>query len=109
GTTADHVVVFADGSMESREKAYVDLSRMRHTTAVVFARPDIENDLAELGMEPEVQGFDAIKKIIGAMSRSQQKDTSLDYAVTDKLELEPETGAAGPAPASIPNRRHAAP
>ena len=88
--------------MESREKAYVDLSRMRHTTAVVFARPDIENDLAELGMEPEVQGFDAIKKIIGAMSRSQQKDTSLDYAVTDKPE--PETGAAGPTPAPLPHR-----
>ena len=106
GTTADHVVVFADGSMESREKAYVDLSRMRHTTAVVFARPDIENDLAELGMEPEVQGFDAIKKIIGAMSRSQQKDTSLDYVVTDKPE--PETGAAGPAPAPLPHRGRAA-
>ena len=82
---------------------------MRHTTAVVFARPDIENDLAELGMEPEVQGFDAIKKIIGAMSRSQQKDTSLDYAGTDKLELEPETGATEPTLASLPHRGRAAP
>ena len=81
GTTADYVTVFADGSLESREKAYVDLSRMRHATAIVFAQPDIENDLAALGVENEVQGLDAIQAIIKAMSTSRQKDTSLDYGL----------------------------
>ena len=79
GSTADYVTVFADGSLESREKAYVDLSRMRHATAVVFAQPDIENDLAALGVENEVTGMEAIQAIIKAMSTSRLKDTSLDY------------------------------
>ncbi|MEB8487563.1 MULTISPECIES: MobF family relaxase [Acidithiobacillus] len=79
GTTADYVTVFADGSLESREKAYVDLSRMRHATAVVFTQPDIENDLAALGVENEVTGMEAIQAIIKAMSTSRLKDTSLDY------------------------------
>ena len=81
GSTADYVTVFADGTLESREKAYVDLSRMRHATAVVFAQPDIENDLAALGVENEVKGMAAIQAIIKAMSTSRQKDTSLDYAL----------------------------
>ncbi|MGC9207979.1 MobF family relaxase [Acidithiobacillus sp.] len=81
GSTADYVTVFADGTLESREKAYVDLSRMRHATAVVFAQPDIENDLAALGVENEVKGMDAIQSIIKAMSTSWQKDTSLDYVL----------------------------
>jgi hypothetical protein len=48
---------------------------------VVFAQPDIENDLAALGVENEVKGMDAIQAIIRAMSTSRQKDTSLDYAL----------------------------
>lgn len=81
GSTADYVTVFADGTLESREKAYVDLSRMRHATAVVFAQPEIENDLAALGVENDVTGMEAIQAIIQAMSTSRQKDTSLDYAL----------------------------
>lgn len=93
GTTADYVTVFADGSLESREKAYVDLSRMRHATAVVFAQPDIENDLAALGVENKVQGMEAIRAIIQAMSTSRQKDTSLNYALHSE---EPEPSAPEP-------------
>ena len=65
GTVADYMTVFADGSLESREKAYVDLSRMRHATAVVFAQPDIENDLAALGIENEVRGMEATPHACG--------------------------------------------
>jgi ATP-dependent exoDNAse (exonuclease V) alpha subunit len=81
GSTADFVTVFADGTLESREKAYVDLSRMRHATAMVFAQPDLEEDMAELGVEEKAEGLDAIQTIIKAMSTSRQKDTSIDYEV----------------------------
>ncbi len=44
GATVDHAVVFADGSMASREQTYVQLSRMRFTTDLVFNVKDIEHD-----------------------------------------------------------------
>ena len=54
---------------------------MRHATAIIFAQPDIENDLAALGVEDELKGMEAIQAIIRAMSTSRQKDTSLDYGL----------------------------
>jgi len=106
GSTADYVTVFADGSLESREKAYVDLSRMRHATAIVFAQPDIENDLAALGVENEVKGMEAIRAIVQAMSTSRQKNTSLDYDLfpTEDGALKPaQPATVQPRVAGLPN------
>lgn len=79
GMTADHVAVYADGSMASRETTYVQLSRMRHSTSVIFAQPELDEDMAELGVETEALGLDAVKEIVKAMSVARPKDTSLDY------------------------------
>ena len=44
---------------------------------MAFAQPDIENDLAALGVENKVTGMEAIQAIIKAMSTSRLKNTSL--------------------------------
>ncbi|OZB63721.1 MAG: hypothetical protein B7X31_05385, partial [Thiomonas sp. 13-66-29] len=54
GATVDHAVVFADGSMASREQTYVQLSRMRFTTDLVFNVQDIEKDEEQL---PPTEGM----------------------------------------------------
>lgn len=55
GATIDAAVVFADGSMASREQLYVMLSRMRFTTDLIFSAGDLERD------EDQIQPTEAMK------------------------------------------------
>ncbi|MHB1701204.1 MAG: MobF family relaxase [Acidobacteriaceae bacterium] len=48
GATIDAAIVFADGSMASREQLYVMLSRMRYSTDLVFSAGDLEKDEDQL-------------------------------------------------------------
>ncbi len=134
GSDANHVVALPDGSMASREMTYVTLSRMRQSTDLVFAAPDLDEDeqlleptarmvdFAQAIAEREqidlddgvLQSFAAcreflndhayhmedrqtdelpgdlqrIKDLAEAMSVSKQKDTTLDYTLTDTHEQE---------------------
>ena len=145
GATIDHAIVFADGAMASREQTYVQLSRMRHTTDLVFNIQDLERDedqlpptpaMAEyavslgLGEDSDIlQSFGATRewldehspKTLGdareedkdglppelrrladmakAMSRSAQKDTTLDYEAESEGQGE-DRGAAMSQPTS---------
>ena len=55
GATVDAAIVFADGSMASREQLYVMLSRMRYSTDLIFSAVDLEKD------EDQIQPTEAMK------------------------------------------------
>lgn len=142
GATVDAAVVFADGSMASREQLYVMLSRMRYSTDLVFSAGDLEKDEDQIQPTEAMVGFakfiaerdeieladedlesfgacrawlnehapkriedrqdgglsDDLKRvrdIAEAMSRSRQKDTTLDYIAEEAPE--PQQHAAEPA------------
>ena len=61
GSDANHVVALQDGSMASREMTYVTLSRMRQSTDLVFAAPDLDED--EQLLEPTSRMVDFAQAI----------------------------------------------
>ncbi len=145
GATIDAAIVFADGSMASREQLYVMLSRMRYSTDLIFSAGDLEKDEDQLApteamvdfakfiaqkeaielADEDLESFGAcrawlnahapkriedrrrddglsddlrrVKDIAEAMSKSRQKDTTLDY-IADENTPEPMAPAQAHAP-----------
>lgn len=65
GATIDAAVVFADGSMASREQLYVMLSRMRYSTDLIFSAGDLEKD------EDQIQPTEAMKDFAKFISEKE--------------------------------------
>jgi Ti-type conjugative transfer relaxase TraA len=138
GATVDHAIVYADGSMSSREQTYVQISRMRFTTNLIFNIADLERDEDRMcdvpptekmisfaqsiatrqGIEltqEDMENFTAcrdwlnehapsriekeadssgvltgdlerLRNLAEAMSKSAQKDTTLDYQIDGEAE-----------------------
>lgn len=76
GATVDHAIVFADGAMASREQTYVQLSRMRFTTDLVFNVKDIERDEDLMADLPPTEGMAAYAQTIA-------KQTGLELSEED--------------------------
>ncbi len=87
GVTVDRAVAYVDaGPLMSKELAYVELSRVRISTDVVFsfetiAREEAAHDIDPAEAEPDL---DRVKKIIARMERSAEKTSSLDFEVVNE-------------------------
>ncbi len=73
GATVDHAIVFADGSMASREQTYVQVSRMRRTTDMVFNVDDLQADEDQMVDVPPTE-----KMIEFAQAISARRGIALD-------------------------------
>ncbi len=80
GVTVDRTVGYVDGSMASRELSYVELSRSRISTDLVFSAEAVARQEAELNLEPgDEADLARIEKIISRMETAAEKSSSLDY------------------------------
>ncbi len=81
GVTVDRAVGYVDGSMASRELSYVELSRSRISTDLVFSADAVARQEAALDLEPPIEEADLerIEKIISRMEKAAEKSSSLDY------------------------------
>jgi ATP-dependent exoDNAse (exonuclease V) alpha subunit len=78
GATVDHAIIFADGSMSSREQLYVLLSRMRFTTDLVFNVADLERDEDQMANQAPTDRMVAWAQTIAEKKGLELSDQDLE-------------------------------
>ncbi|WP_169836744.1 MobF family relaxase [Thiomonas intermedia] len=78
GATVDHAIVFADGTMANREQTYVQVSRMRYTTDMIFNVADLEADEDQLVDVPPTESMVEFAKSIAERRGNSLTDEDLE-------------------------------